>query len=65
MPITIQCSNPQCLQKLSVDDSIAGRNVRCKKCGTAFRATPTIDGAIGDTETSHDPTRDAQEFNPD
>ena len=49
MSITIQCPNPKCQQTVSVQEEISGRNVKCRKCGTAFRATPTMDGQSKDT----------------
>ncbi len=49
MAITIQCPNVKCQQTVSVQEEISGRNVKCKKCGTAFRETPTMDGQSRDT----------------
>ncbi|MFO1000692.1 MAG: protein kinase [Planctomycetaceae bacterium] len=52
MPIQIQCPNVKCQQTVTVQEAIAGRSVRCRKCGTAFRATPTLDGQSNDTGVS-------------
>ena len=49
MSITIQCPNAKCQQIVTAEESISGRNVKCKKCGTAFRATPTMDGTSSET----------------
>lgn len=52
MPITIQCPNPVCQQTVSVSDALSGRSVKCRKCGTAFVATPTLDHRRSDTRPS-------------
>jgi formylglycine-generating enzyme required for sulfatase activity/serine/threonine protein kinase len=44
MAITIQCPNLNCNAAATVDDSISGRAVKCKKCGTPFRAIASNDG---------------------
>jgi predicted Zn finger-like uncharacterized protein len=44
MAITIQCPNLSCNASATVDDSISGRAVKCKKCGTPFRAVASNDG---------------------
>jgi serine/threonine protein kinase len=49
MPITIQCPNPACGASANVADTVAGRGVKCKKCGTPFKAVPTLDGQRSDT----------------
>lgn len=49
MPITIQCPNPKCQQTVSVSDTLSGRNVKCRKCGTSFVATPTLDSKREET----------------
>jgi predicted Zn finger-like uncharacterized protein len=36
MPLTIQC--PACAQRYQIQEGRAGKQVRCKKCGTAFAA---------------------------
>ena len=48
MPIQIQCPNPKCQQTVSVQEEVSGRNVKCRKCGTAFIAVPTTDGNSSD-----------------
>ncbi len=60
MPLTIQCPNLACNAAFNVADAVAGRKVKCKKCGTLFKALPTIDGEHGDTKpnkavSSHQP----------
>jgi serine/threonine protein kinase len=50
MPITIQCPNPMCRASASVADTFAGRGVKCKKCGTPFKAVATRDGQPADTK---------------
>lgn len=54
MAIRIQCPNPQCQQNVSVGESISGRRVRCRKCGTVYPAIPTIDGVVSETATHSD-----------
>ena len=49
MSIRIQCPNPQCQQNVSVEESISRRKVRCRKCGTVYQATPTMDGVLSET----------------
>ena len=44
MPTVVLCSNPACTARLSVADEAIGRQIKCKKCGTSFTATSTIDG---------------------
>jgi predicted Zn finger-like uncharacterized protein len=36
MPLTIQC--PACAQRYQIQEDRAGKQVRCKKCGTTFAA---------------------------
>src|SRR5262245_26109315 len=52
MAITIQCPNPACGATLSVPDSLGGRGVKCKRCGTPFVARPTLAGGPADTHAS-------------
>ena len=52
MPITIQCPNAACHATANVADAIAGRGVKCKKCGTPFKAVATLDGLPSDTKPS-------------
>ena len=53
MTIVIRCPNPACHAQASVDDSLSGRNVKCKRCGTPFVINPTHDGEKSDTSGSH------------
>ncbi len=39
MPVLIQCPNPNCARSSSVADDVVGRGVRCKHCGTRFKAS--------------------------
>jgi len=50
MPIAIQCPNVLCRSQSIVPDAIAGRGVKCKKCGTPFKAIATLDGLPSDTK---------------
>jgi predicted Zn finger-like uncharacterized protein len=50
MSILVQCPNPDCKASSMVEDSISGRNVKCKRCGKPFVAKPTMDGHKGDTK---------------
>ncbi len=50
MPIAIQCPNASCRSQAIVADAIAGRGVKCKKCGTSFKAVATLDGLPSDTK---------------
>ena len=50
MPILVQCPNPECGVTSRADESVEGRNVRCKKCGRPFVAQSTLDGMRSDTE---------------
>ena len=50
MPIAIQCPNVLCRSQSIVADAIAGRGVKCKKCGTSFKAIATLDGLPSDTK---------------
>ena len=52
MPITIQCPNAACHATANVADAVAGRGVKCKKCGTPFKAVATLDGLPSDTKPS-------------
>ena len=52
MPILIQCPNPACGAAKSVADAVAGRGVKCKRCGTPFKATPSLDGVPKGTNKS-------------
>ena len=36
MPIQVICSNDDCQQRLKVKDELAGKKVKCPKCGTAI-----------------------------
>ncbi len=38
MPVKIFCANPSCDASYGVEESVLGRNVRCKKCGRTFVA---------------------------
>lgn len=38
MPVKVFCTNPSCDASYGVDESVLGRNVRCKKCGQRFVA---------------------------
>lgn len=49
MALTIQCPNPACNAAFNVADAVAGRKVKCKKCGTLFRAQATVEGRPVDT----------------
>src|SRR5262245_1645866 len=44
MPIPVQCPNPACAATAPVADTLNGRPVRCKRCGTPFVARPSLDG---------------------
>ena len=37
MPIQVVCVNPQCGQLLNCPDSLAGKQTKCPKCGTAMQ----------------------------
>ena len=50
MSILVQCPNPDCKASSMVEDSISGRNVKCKRCGKSFVAKPTMDAHKGDTK---------------
>jgi predicted Ser/Thr protein kinase len=52
MAITIQCPNPACRATASVAEALGGRGVKCKRCGTAFTAQPTLAGQPADTTVS-------------
>ena len=52
MPIAIQCPNASCRSQSVVADAVAGRGVKCKKCGTPFKAVATLDGLPSDTKPS-------------
>ncbi len=39
MPVKIFCANPSCDASYGVEESVLGRNVRCKKCGRTFVAS--------------------------
>ncbi len=52
MPITIQCPNAACNASANVADAVAGRGVKCKKCGTPFKAVATLDGLPSETKPS-------------
>ena len=52
MPITIQCPNAACHATANVADAVAGRSVKCKKCGTPFKAVATLDGLPSETKPS-------------
>ncbi len=43
MPIAIQCPNASCRSQSIVADAIVGRGVKCKKCGTPFKAIAKLD----------------------
>jgi serine/threonine protein kinase len=36
MSIIVQCPNEECQQTVSVDESLSGKGVRCRRCGTSF-----------------------------
>lgn len=44
MPETFQC--PKCHQRYPLKESMAGRTVKCAKCGEAFRVPPAGDPSI-------------------
>jgi formylglycine-generating enzyme required for sulfatase activity/predicted Ser/Thr protein kinase len=50
MSILVQCPNPDCKASSMVEDSVSGRNVKCKRCGKPFVAKPTFDGHKSDTK---------------
>jgi|GEM_PF-5694126 len=50
MPIAIQCPNVSCRSQSIVADAIAGRGVKCKKCGTPFKAIATLDNLPSETK---------------
>lgn len=52
VPILIQCPNPVCATSSSVPEALNGRGVKCKRCGTPFKATPTLDGESNETQKS-------------
>jgi predicted Zn finger-like uncharacterized protein len=56
MSILVQCPNPDCKASSMVEDSISGRNVKCKRCGKPFVAKPTFDGHKGDTRKNQPAT---------
>lgn len=37
MAIKFNCSNPECRQRISVDESMAGRSLRCPACGLELK----------------------------
>ncbi len=56
MPIAIQCPNASCRSQSIVADAIAGRGVKCKKCGTPFKAMATLDSLPYDTQPYSPPS---------
>ena len=50
MPLFVQCPNPDCKASSMVGETLSGRNVKCKRCGTPFTAKPTFDAQKGDTK---------------
>ncbi|MBL8815784.1 MAG: DUF1080 domain-containing protein [Planctomyces sp.] len=62
MAILIKCPNVQCQKAVSVDESVSGKNVRCRRCGTSFVATPTVEIATSETRQATPDTvpRDTQ-----
>ncbi len=61
MAIVIQCPNPACAASASVSETFEGRGVKCRKCGTPFKATATLDGQPADTKRSS-PTSAGEPF---
>lgn len=57
VPIRVQCPSRSCRANCTVDDSVAGRQVKCPKCGNAFLASPTIDGRLSETDRGRSFTR--------
>lgn len=49
MPVTIKCTNTQCAATYTVSEAVAGKIVKCKRCGTSFPAQPTQVGDKADT----------------
>jgi uncharacterized protein (TIGR03067 family) len=60
MPAMIQCPNPQCAYAASVVESMLGKTVKCKRCGTPFVARPSHDGRTG--ESAKGPSVFAERF---
>ncbi|HKB04592.1 MAG TPA: protein kinase [Gemmataceae bacterium] len=58
MSIFIRCPNAACQAGASVSDTLSGRTVKCKRCGTPFLARPTADGSQSDTRPVSVPAED-------
>ncbi len=56
MPQTYRTNCPQCTHKAKYQEQLAGRSVKCKKCGTSFRL-PEIGAGSTDSEAP-DPLSD-------
>jgi serine/threonine protein kinase len=49
MAVTIQCPNTQCRAMATVAETLNGRKVKCRRCGTPFVARPTVAGQPAQT----------------
>ncbi len=61
MAIRIQCPARDCGAVCTANDKVAGKTVKCPKCGLPFAARPTLDGLSRDTHKSR-PGADAEPF---
>src|SRR5204863_7798695 len=52
MAITIRCPSAACGARASVAEGVSGRDVKCKRCGTAFTARPTVVAHPADTQAN-------------
>jgi hypothetical protein len=61
MPVTIAC--PNCDDRHEAPDDIAGKKVRCKKCGETFRARP-VEEDVGDDRPAGRAAKSASKSRP-
>lgn len=47
MSFKVRCPNPACLKAYSVSDNAIGKMVRCRNCGSQFKAEPSPDDSTG------------------
>jgi len=50
MAIHVNCINPLCAHEAHIPDRLAGKRVRCPKCGTAQSAPTLVDGFVIEDE---------------
>lgn len=44
MPVTVECES--CQQRFKANDKLAGRTVKCPRCGGAIQVALAVDAAI-------------------